>query len=175
MTLHFIILCKFRAPRAVNCFDTRNIKKAGSPLIPLCQTIATATIEALVNKKMFGRGVHKGYYLRGLVSVEVCRDGGALDGCLHFHYLFQPNAKLNRTNAERVLFPKVLKILKDLRDWKGRSISNAKLVKVSPFWGMGTLRSTFESCALTASFHISLQGVRQLICWRVSWCDCWEV
>jgi hypothetical protein len=94
-----------------------------------------------LNKKLFGRGVHKGYYLRGLVSVEVCRDGGVLDGCLHFHFLFQPNAKLNSRNAESVLLPKVLKILKDLRDWKGRSISNQKLVKASPYTGIGTLPS----------------------------------
>lgn len=92
-----------------------------------------------LNRKLFGRGVNKGYYLRGLVSVEVCRDGGALDGCLHFHFLFQPNARLNSENAERVLLPRVLKILKDLRDAKGRSISNKGLVRVSPFTGMGTL------------------------------------
>jgi hypothetical protein len=86
-----------------------------------------------LNRKLFKSGGKKNaYYLEGFCSAEVCREGGALDGSLHFHFVIREYSKLNVFDAEEVLLPKVLKILKGMKDTHGRSISNKKLVKVSP-------------------------------------------
>lgn len=93
-----------------------------------------------LNRAVLGRSARK-FHLHGVCSVEVCRDGGRLHGCLHFHFLIKPNHRLNCDNAVDVLLPKVIKIIRELTDHNGRSISNQKLVKVSPYAGVGCLPS----------------------------------
>lgn len=95
-----------------------------------------------LNKSLFRNGFKKkkrGCHLSGICSIEVCRDGGRLDNCLHFHFLIQPTRTLTASNCLQKLLPKVLKEVENIKDDLGRSISNAQSVKVSPYWGPGTL------------------------------------
>lgn len=93
-----------------------------------------------LNRKVFARASkRKGYYLDGICSVEVCRDGGVLHQRLHFHILIKQSKKLNSENAEKVLMPRIDKILKKWTDPMGRLISNKKLVMISPIKRLGRL------------------------------------
>lgn len=85
----------------------------------------------------------KGYHLKGICSIEVCRDGGRLDNRLHFHFLIQPTKTLKASNCLEKLLPKVIKAVTNIKDDRGRSISNEESVKVSPYFGPGNLASYY--------------------------------